>query len=243
GAARSGGVGGGPRAPPGLLRRARHRARLLAPPGARRAGRGLQPLLGHLVGDPAGAGLPPRPRHREGHRGQDGPYPSPPLRRDDPRGRSVEGEQGHGMEGGDSLRAHPHGAPGLLAAADPRVLPLNAAPGAVMATGRMPDDRAAAGARIADRIPRGALVHDWLTGMRGGGRGLEAFCELFPSADLFTLLRVPGSVSPVIERRRIVSSFLERLPGAREGYRRLLPLFPAAVRGLDLGGRDLVLSS
>ena len=112
-----------------------------------------------------------------------------------------------------------------------------------MATGRMPDDRAAAGRPIGDRIPRVALVHDWLTGMRGGERCLEVFCELFPSADLFTLLRVPGSVSPVIERRRIVSSFIERLPGAREGYRRLLPLFPAAVRGLDLGARDLVLSS
>jgi len=112
-----------------------------------------------------------------------------------------------------------------------------------MATGRMPDDRAAPERPIGDRILRVALVHDWLTGMRGGERCLEVFCELFPSADLFTLLRVPGSVSPVIERRRIVTSFLERLPGAREGYRRLLPLFPAAVRGLDLGGRDLVLSS
>src|SRR5499426_81853 len=147
------------------------------------------------------------------------------------------------MEGGDSLRAHPHGAPGLLAAANPRVLALSAVPGAVMATGPMPNDRAPLGGPIGDRIPRVALVHDWLTGMRGGERCLEVFCELFPAADLFTLLCVPGSVSPVIERRRIVTSFLGRLPGARDGYRRLLPLFPSAVRGLDLGGRDLVLSS
>ena len=40
-----------------------------------------------------------------------------------------------------------------------------------------------------------ALVHDWLTDMRGGGRCLEVFCELYPDADLFTLLHVPGSVS------------------------------------------------
>src|SRR5215510_5752184 len=52
-----------------------------------------------------------------------------------------------------------------------------------------------------------ALVHDWLTGMRGGERCLEVFCELFPDADLFTLLHVPGSVSPAIEQRRIVASF------------------------------------
>ena len=90
---------------------------------------------------------------------------------------------------------------------------------------------------------RVALVHDWLTGMRGGERCLEAFCELFPDADLFTLVHVPGAVSSVIERRRIVTSFIQRLPGAAAGYRRYLPLFPAAVRGFDLRGYDLVLSS
>ena len=104
-----------------------------------------------------------------------------------------------------------------------------------MATRRMPEDRVAA--------PIVALVHDWLTGMRGGERCLEVFCELFPSADLFTLLQVPGSVSPVIENRRIVTSFLQQIPGASRRYRHLLPLFPAAIRGLDLGGHNLVLSS
>jgi glycosyltransferase involved in cell wall biosynthesis len=94
----------------------------------------------------------------------------------------------------------------------------------------------------AARRPRVALVHDWLTGMRGGERCLEVFCELFPEAPLYTLLHVPGSVSPVIERRRIVTSFVQRLPGAATRYRQYLPLFPAAVRGLPLDGYDLVLS-
>jgi glycosyltransferase involved in cell wall biosynthesis len=88
-----------------------------------------------------------------------------------------------------------------------------------------------------------ALVHDWLTGMRGGERCLEVFCELFPSADLYTLLHVPGSVSATIESRRIVTSFIQRLPQAERRYRHYLPLFPAAVRGFDLRGYDLVLSS
>jgi glycosyltransferase involved in cell wall biosynthesis len=88
-----------------------------------------------------------------------------------------------------------------------------------------------------------ALVHDWLTGMRGGERCLEVFCELFPAADLFTLLHVPGSVSPTIERRRIVTSFVDRLPGAVSRYRSYLPLFPAAVSRFDLRGYDLILSS
>jgi glycosyltransferase involved in cell wall biosynthesis len=79
--------------------------------------------------------------------------------------------------------------------------------------------------------------------MRGGERCLEVFAELFPDADLYTLLHVPGSVSPVIESRRIVTSFIQRMPRARERYRQYLPLFPAAVRGFDLRGYDLVLSS
>src|SRR5215468_5295706 len=88
-----------------------------------------------------------------------------------------------------------------------------------------------------------ALVHDWLTGMRGGERCLEVFCELFPDADLYTLLHVPGSVAPLIERRRIVTSFIHRLPDAPLAYRRYLPLFPLAVSRFDLRGYDLVLSS
>jgi glycosyltransferase involved in cell wall biosynthesis len=78
--------------------------------------------------------------------------------------------------------------------------------------------------------------------MRGGERCLEVFCELFPDAPLYTLLHVPGSVSPAIERRRIVTSFVQRLPGAARRYRQYLPLFPAAVRSLSLDGFDLVLS-
>ena len=88
-----------------------------------------------------------------------------------------------------------------------------------------------------------ALVHDWLTGMRGGERVLEALCERFPQAELFTLLHVPGSVSPLIERRPIHTTSLQRMPGSRRHYRRYLPAFPLLIRELDLSGFDLVISS
>jgi glycosyltransferase involved in cell wall biosynthesis len=89
---------------------------------------------------------------------------------------------------------------------------------------------------------RVALVHDWLTGMRGGERCLEILCELFPDAPLYTLLHVPGSVAPAIERRRIVTSFVQRLPRAVERYRYYLPVFPLAIGRFDLSGYDLVVS-
>ncbi len=90
---------------------------------------------------------------------------------------------------------------------------------------------------------RVALVHDWLTGMRGGEKCLEVMGEIFPEADLYTLLHVPGSVTPVIEDRRVVTSFVQRLPRAATYYRWALPLFPRAIESFDLSGYDLVLSS
>jgi glycosyltransferase involved in cell wall biosynthesis len=88
-----------------------------------------------------------------------------------------------------------------------------------------------------------ALVHDWLTGMRGGEKVLDAICELFPDAPLFTLLYVKGSVSPRIEARPITASLVQSLPGASRFYRHLLPLYPWLVEGFDLDGFDLVISS
>jgi glycosyltransferase involved in cell wall biosynthesis len=90
---------------------------------------------------------------------------------------------------------------------------------------------------------RVALVHDWLTGMRGGEKVLDALCEVFPSADLFTLTYVKGSTSPAIERRRISTSPVQWLPGASRLYRLYLPLFPFAIEQFDLDDYDLVVST
>ena len=87
-----------------------------------------------------------------------------------------------------------------------------------------------------------ALVHDWLTGMRGGEKALEVVCERFPEAELFTLLHVRGSVSPVIERRPIHTSFVQHLPLAARHYRNYLPLFPSAIERFSFEGFDRVLS-
>ncbi|BEQ14381.1 glycosyltransferase [Desulfoferula mesophila] len=90
---------------------------------------------------------------------------------------------------------------------------------------------------------RVVLVHDWLTGMRGGEKVLEALCRLFPSAPLYTLLHLRGSVGGVIEQRTIRTSFLQRMPLAAKRYRHYLPLFPAAVGSLKLPPCDLVVST
>jgi glycosyltransferase involved in cell wall biosynthesis len=88
-----------------------------------------------------------------------------------------------------------------------------------------------------------AVVHDWLNGMRGGEKVLEAILRLVPNPTIFTLFHVPGSTSSGIERYPIRVSRLNRLPLARRHYRHYLPLYPRAIEAFDLSGFDLVVSS
>jgi glycosyltransferase involved in cell wall biosynthesis len=87
-----------------------------------------------------------------------------------------------------------------------------------------------------------ALIHDWLTGMRGGEKCLDAMCRIWPNAHLYTLIHQPGSVSPAIERMHIRTSLLQRVPGIFNTYRYFLPLMPLAIERLRLADYDLVVS-
>ncbi|MFH1837585.1 MAG: glycosyltransferase [Candidatus Omnitrophota bacterium] len=91
--------------------------------------------------------------------------------------------------------------------------------------------------------PKIAIIHDWLTGMRGGEKCLEVFCELFPDAALFTIIHKKGSMSETIENMDIRTSFLQKVPNIFKNYRWFLPIFPWAVENFDLAEYDIVLSS
>lgn len=88
-----------------------------------------------------------------------------------------------------------------------------------------------------------AIAHDWLTGMRGGEKVLEAMLELFPQADLYTLFHLKGSVSQKIEKQKIQTSFLQKFPLIRSHYRYYLPLFPKAIERLHVKNYDLLITS
>ena len=90
---------------------------------------------------------------------------------------------------------------------------------------------------------RVVLVHDWLTGMRGGEKVLESLCRLLPDAELLTLVHDRGSVSALIEARRIRTSWIQRLPFPTRLYRHCLPLFPIAIEQFDLDDVDVVIST
>lgn len=97
---------------------------------------------------------------------------------------------------------------------------------------------------IADRpAARVALVHDWLTGMRGGEYVLEAIAEMFPDAEVFTLLDIPEKLSPRLAALKRHTSWLQKVPRAGKKYRHFLPLMPSMIESFDLSPFDLVISS
>lgn len=95
-------------------------------------------------------------------------------------------------------------------------------------------------------MERVAIVHDWLTSMRGGERVVEALCSVFPQADLFTLTWDPERLSPALARRQATTSAIHSVanaPFVSGRFRALLPLFPLAVESFKLDGYSLVVSS
>jgi glycosyltransferase involved in cell wall biosynthesis len=93
------------------------------------------------------------------------------------------------------------------------------------------------------RFPRVAVVHEWLTIPGGSEQVVLELLELFPHAELFTSIYDPAPWPEQLTGRPVHASYLNRLPGARVHYRRLLPLMDRAYRAFDLSGFDLVLSS
>ncbi|MBD3413594.1 MAG: glycosyltransferase [Candidatus Aminicenantes bacterium] len=88
-----------------------------------------------------------------------------------------------------------------------------------------------------------ALVHDWLTGRRGGEKVLEVLSELFPDASLFTLVHFPGTQIKELEQKQIITSFIQKMPFLKTKYRSYLPLYPIASELFDLQDYDLIISS
>lgn len=90
---------------------------------------------------------------------------------------------------------------------------------------------------------RVALVHDWLTGMRGGEWVLYEIAKLFPEAPLYTLVHRRGSVMPALEEHPIHTSWLQAPSFGGRTWRYLLPLMPAAMETFTFPDADLVIST
>jgi glycosyltransferase involved in cell wall biosynthesis len=97
--------------------------------------------------------------------------------------------------------------------------------------------------RLRERFPRVAVVHEWLTIPGGSEDVVMELLKMFPQAELFTSIYDPAPWPEIVAERPVHASRLNRIPGARTHYPKLLPLMTAAYRSFDFSRFDLVLSS
>lgn len=89
-----------------------------------------------------------------------------------------------------------------------------------------------------------ALVHDWFTEMGGAEKVFRAIYDLYPEADIYTLICNNNILDKLnIDKNRITTSFIQRLPFAKKKYRNYLPFFTTAIESFDLSKYDLIISS
>jgi len=93
------------------------------------------------------------------------------------------------------------------------------------------------------RTMKTALIHYWMTAMRGGESVLAELCRLYPGADIFTHAWNRDRLREPFSSHKVTETFIARLPGARNACQRYLPLMPAALRRLDFSPYDLIISS
>jgi glycosyltransferase involved in cell wall biosynthesis len=99
------------------------------------------------------------------------------------------------------------------------------------------------GATPSQHVSKVALVHDFLVDLRGAERVFLKLCEIWPTADIFTVIYDERGTEGRFAGRDVHTSYLQRLHLSARNFRALLPLYPAAIESLDLSGYDLVVSS
>ena len=91
--------------------------------------------------------------------------------------------------------------------------------------------------------PRIAFVLDALPAIGGGEKTMFAALEVFPQADIFTLIyNRPAFADTPIADKNIYTSHLDRLPFAQARHRLLLPLMPSAIERFDLCQYNVVVA-
>ncbi|MGB3750236.1 MAG: glycosyltransferase [Arcobacteraceae bacterium] len=90
-----------------------------------------------------------------------------------------------------------------------------------------------------------AIVHDWLVTDAGAEKVLKALLEVYPDADLFSIVDFldPKERKSIVGDKKVTTSFIQKLPFSKKHFRNYLFLFPKAIESFDLSSYDLIISS
>lgn len=89
-----------------------------------------------------------------------------------------------------------------------------------------------------------AIVQEWLVTVGGSDKVVKAILDVFPDADIYTLVAKKKVCDELgIPWEKVHTSFIQKMPLGTKKHRAYLPLFPFAIEQFDLRGYDVVISS
>lgn len=89
-----------------------------------------------------------------------------------------------------------------------------------------------------------AIVQEWLVTVGGSDKVVKAILDIFPDADIYTLVAKKEVCDELgIPWEKVHTSFIQKMPLGTKKHRAYLPLFPFAIEQFDLRGYDVVISS
>ena len=90
-----------------------------------------------------------------------------------------------------------------------------------------------------------ALIHDWFSTYAGAEKCVESFTNIWDDFEIYSLIDFLKGADrdKILKGKHAHTSFIQKLPFAKDKYRNYLPLFPLAIEQFDLSGYDVVLSS
>ena len=90
-----------------------------------------------------------------------------------------------------------------------------------------------------------ALIHDWFSTYAGAEKCIESFTDIWDDFEIYSLIDFLSGTDrdKILKGKRAHTSFIQKLPFAKDKYRNYLPLFPLAIEQFDLSDYDVVLSS
>lgn len=93
-------------------------------------------------------------------------------------------------------------------------------------------------------IMKVAIVQEWLVTVGGSDKVVKAILDVFPDADIYTLVAKKEVCDELgIPWEKVHTSFIQKMPLGTKKHRAYLPLFPFAIEQFDLRGYDVVISS
>lgn len=89
-----------------------------------------------------------------------------------------------------------------------------------------------------------AIIQEWLVTIGGSDKVVKAITDIFPDADIYTLVAKKEVCDELgINWNKVHTSFIQKMPLATKRHRAYLPLFPFAIEQFDLRGYDVIISS